>query len=215
MTNLFHALDLLRARARAQITAFGRTQDQIRSDNTLSAYGKSDQLARAYVEVRRDVDALKRQEDDAIVAREVELKRRLFGWDGVAEDADVLSARRESSKLADALDDPRDALIAYETAKLRHDEMHVRAIFARALLAGWSPIVDDYLAQHPARTAEAQELASIVYLLSPEGQFMVSSQYFLSKPTELSSVDLTEYERELTAERGNVVTAFAAQLRAV
>lgn len=214
MANLPQKLDQLRHRAHARVTAFGGTLDSIRADRTLTDYGQAEKIARAYVEARRDVNTLSDQEAQAVQNRKTELERTLFGWEPTM-DVNIIRARRESTELADALDHPSEALTAYEKAKLRSDDMHVRAIFARALSVGWSGIVDDYLITHPARTADAQELASILHLLSPEGQFMASSNYHLSKPNELASVDLTEYERELTAGLNDMHARFTRQLHAV
>lgn len=214
MTPLAQQLDQLRQRARARASAFDAHRDAIRADQTLTDYGKSNKIARAYVEARLDVRALRDQEDQAVQARKAELERSLFGWERTM-DVNVIRARRESNELADALDNPREAMTAFETAKLRSDDMHVRAIFARALSAGWSGIVNDYLTMHPARKADAQELANILYLLTPEGQFIAISHYHLSKPNELSSVDLTEYEWELTAERNDLHARFTRQLHTI
>lgn len=212
MTDLDMQLDQNRRRAHTRIGAHRGTLDRIRSDRTLTDYGKADRIAREYVEARRDVTALRREADRALHARKALLERSLFGWGVPAEDAPTLTARRESNKMAEDLENPGDALVAYETAKRRSDDLHVHAIVARALEAGWQQITNDYFAERPNRAAEAQELATILNLLHPSQQFLEAANYSLPKPNELASVDLGEYERELTSELNDVQAAFARQL---
>lgn len=222
-----------RMRAVSRVETFGRTLDGIRADRMLSEAGQRHSIARAYVLARRDVDGLRAHESQLVDLRKRELERVLFGWEHTLDPA-VLRARRESNELADQLDDPRDALAAYETAKTRSDDLHARAIFARALERGWAAIVSDYITEHPGRGNDADELAAIHELLSPMGQLSIGSIYYLVRPRELGMVDLGVYERELSqgstrASRSNSTStsdaltpeeraareAFARQLRTV
>lgn len=211
---LNHRLDQNRRSAHARIEWFDRSVDGIRADSFLSSEGKQDRIAHEYLVARRDVEALRANEVQMVHVRKTELERALFGWHGT-EDPALLNARRASNEMADSLADPHDALVAYNTAKTRNDELHVHAIFARALDSGWQAIVADYLSEHPGREAEVQELAAIHQLLDDSNQFLVSMNYQLMKPNELSSVSLGEYERELTEAESDVQAGFSRQLRRV
>ncbi|GAA1838559.1 hypothetical protein [Agromyces salentinus] len=211
---LEHTISQLRAQASQRIVTFAQTLDSVRTDRMLSDDGKRDRIAREYVATRIHIDKLRTREADALLSRRVELERLLFGWEPT-DDAAVLSARRESNELADALDDPRDALLAYQRAKRRSDEMHVHAIFARALELGWSSIIDDYLVEHPERAAGSTELAAILRANDDVELLTAVMHYAMSQPSELSHVDLAPYEHEARAGAADVEAAFARQLSAV
>ncbi|MGW9184828.1 hypothetical protein [Agromyces sp. NPDC055661] len=194
MQNLNEQIEQARHQARVLIDGFGPILDGIRNDRTLSDEGKNDRIATEYVARLAAVESWQARESDAVLARRTELERKLLGWEPTTDVA-TIRARRESTELADALDDPRDALTAYEEAKLRSDALHVQAIFARALRAGWLAIVNDYVSEHPIALAAAQELDQIRQLLDPNAQVIVASVYYLPKPRELASVYLDEYRR--------------------
>lgn len=201
-------INLARTQAQHRAEMFYRERDNIRTDNTLSEHGKLDRLARAYVDAHLDMDTYQSHETTTAQARKRELERVLFGWEPT-NDPSVLRSRRESNELADALRDPSEALDEYNAAKTRNDELHVRAIFARALASGWQRIISDYLSEHPERDADASELAAIQDLLSDAGKLNVSMTYYLAKPNELASVLLSQYEGELRATRSRTFAASA------
>lgn len=212
--NIYETVSRFRQNALNRRDEFGRRLNSIRADRMLSQAGKVELTAREHVDARADIRRDERGEETALRTRRAELERALFGWD--ENDAPVvLTARRDSSAFADAIDDPGDALAAYEKSKVRSDAMHMHALFARALESGWSAIVDDYLSEHPDRAVDAQELAAIRQQLDDHGRFMASMHYSFPKPSELAHVSLDEYERTAVAGRTDVLAAFARQLRTV
>lgn len=155
-------IDDLRAQAERIQTRWARTSETWTNDNTLSDIGKRAKLDDEHAQVSGKLSELRKKETELIAAKKQSLERRLFGLSTVASsDPTQIVIYRDAQDRAARLTDHDDAAEAFAAAQRSDDQTLAAAILARALEAGWTRIVDQYIKHNPTTSEDLADLAKI------------------------------------------------------
>ncbi|MEE1819332.1 hypothetical protein PUR59_30500 [Streptomyces sp. SP18ES09] len=135
---------------------------RINGQKDLTPHAKRVMLARAYVEARDGIDALREKETKDIQRERQQLERRLFGTTGFNPDPQLLIAKRDADDRAAKYETPAEARRALQRAERDGDSLLAKAIASRAAdWSGdpqWGALVREYVAERPA---EAETLKAM------------------------------------------------------
>lgn len=193
-TTLNATIDRLREEVLEEQNAHRASGDAIRADRTLSAEGKQQQIAAAYLKHKARLDAMLEQEKTAIANERQTLERGIFGT--VTNDPTTLIAYRDAQDRAQQLgqDDLDRATDMLKSAVLSSDATLAAAVLSRALAFSafgggpWQQVVDDYAAQYPTKGAALHELQAIEHYVAQQERDPFSGWYgfyYLATPTEI------------------------------
>lgn len=162
---------------------------QINGLKNPSARAKQTMIARAYLEARNALDALKEQEIAQIGRQRTQLDRKLFGTNGFSPDPNAVIARRDANDRAAKLETPRDAEHALHRAEREGDRIMAKAIAARAAdYAGdpvWAQVLNTYVADKPDEAATLQALVDLPDTSDGVWQLTKAMEYGIATPSEL------------------------------
>lgn len=129
--------------------------NQIEGDDTLSAVGKSQAMAKAYVTAERQMRAFRDERQEQVTGERERLERAAYR---VAE-ADMLNFR-DASDRAEQLENVEVALARLQRAALAGDTIMMRAIGQHAYRRQWTPVFRAYTEADPAGGKTLSELAA-------------------------------------------------------
>ncbi|MFI1449074.1 hypothetical protein [Streptomyces virginiae] len=165
------------------------TVQRIRGLKNPTARAKQTMIARAYLEARAGLDALKEQEVARIGRERQQLDRKLFGTNGFSPDPNAVIARRDANDRAAKLETPREAAHALHQAEREGDRIMAKAIAARAAdYSGdpnWAQILNTYVADKPEEAATLQALVDLPDTNDGVWQFTKAVEYGIATPSEL------------------------------
>lgn len=162
LAQLESQIDDLRAEAERLQKRWARTSDSWTNDNTLSDIGKRAKLDSEHAQVSARLRDLRKKETELIAAKKQSLEKRLFGLSTVtSSDPSQIVLYRDAQDRAARLTDSDEAAEAFAAARRSDDKTLAAAILARALDAGWSSIVAEYVKQHPTASEDLDDLAKI------------------------------------------------------
>jgi hypothetical protein len=166
--------------------------ERTRNDRTLSAVGKQQQIARKYLEYKREVAAIQAQQETNDQNRLKTLRRELFGMPGTT-DGHAAIAYRDAIDRATRLEKEEDALSMLSLAEMSGDSTLAKAIAARGFQRGWNDLVNTYADQFPTSQTKFQELADLESAGNPSSQgtaqlINTAMIYTIDKPNELSGL---------------------------
>jgi hypothetical protein len=171
--------------------AYNQALTQVRGDASLSELGKTQTIARAWMNTRAEIQRLAQLDIDTAIARFDTLEAEVFGASTVTG-ADAVSFR-DATDRATKLVSSDAAAQALGTATLSGDRVLAQAVVLRAWQMGWQDVVDQYALSHPAVTDQLAELGSLRRHLdsrvSHAGSIIGTS---LIKPTELADMQLDQ-----------------------
>ncbi|MFI8279760.1 hypothetical protein ACIGBH_33650 [Streptomyces sp. NPDC085929] len=166
-----------------------RTVARIRGLKNPSARAKQTMIARAYLEARGALEALKEQEIASIGRQRQQLDRKLFGTNGFSPDPNAVIARRDANDRAAKLESPREAEQALHRAEREGDRIMAKAIAARAAdFAGdpaWLYVLNTYVEGKPEETATLQALVDLPDTDDGVWQLTKAMEYGIATPSEL------------------------------
>ncbi|MFI5671312.1 hypothetical protein [Streptomyces sp. NPDC051704] len=166
-----------------------RKVEHIRGQKNLTARAKQTMVARAFIEARAALDALKEQEVARIERQRTELDRKLFGTNGFSPDPNTVIARRDANDRAAKLDTPRDAEHAMRRAEREGDRIMAKAIAARAAdYSGdpsWAQLLNQYVEGKPEETATLQAMVDLPDTSDGMWQLAKAMEYGIATPSEI------------------------------
>lgn len=155
-------IDDLRKQANNIQSRWAHTSDQLDRDATLSDAGRQAKRDAEHDRIRAKLSDLRRQETELIAAKKQSIEKRLFGLSTVASsDPGQVLLYRDSQDRAARLTESNEAANAFAAALRADDNILAAAILARALEAGWTSIVSEYVKQHPDAREDLNDLAKI------------------------------------------------------
>jgi hypothetical protein len=178
-----------------QVRANQRTRiEAIRANRNLSPEGKRAQIARLYLDSKREVAKLEQQEAGNRKARINDIRKQVFGLTGSQSAQDVISYRDAQDRVA-ALGphDEEKALALYDRAELSGDTILASALVNRALEAGWVNLANTYIEANPYKGGMVEELWDLQQTAnggSVQDQIVNSTVFHLQKPYELDHVHM-------------------------
>jgi hypothetical protein len=163
LAQLESQIDDLRKQAANIQSRWARTTDLLDADNTLSEIGKRDKLDSEHAQVNARLRDLRKKETELIAAKKQSLEKALFGLSSVASsDPAQILLYRDSRDRAAQLTQSDDAAEVFAAAVRADDRTLAAAILARALDAGWSGIVAEYVKQNPSAGDDLDDLATLL-----------------------------------------------------
>jgi hypothetical protein len=142
------------------LTAYQRQLERIESNRTYNDHAKRVMAAKAYTAAQDALEALRRQEVQAVDGRREALHRKMFGREDAA-DAQTVIARRDANDRAAQIDNPRFAAEQLQTALRQGDTTMAQAIAQRAADWGWSDVLDTYADNRPGFREAAEEFNAL------------------------------------------------------
>lgn len=169
-----------------------QTIEDIRNNRSYSDSGRRAELAKATLQAKKEVAALKA---DFIAEREAtrkSLQKRLFGILGEPTHTELI-VMRDSQERADAITDEDTAMRKLRRADLSGDSYMAKAVAERAAERGWNEVVNAYAETAPPSTRAAlDQLAAI-----PSGRrtgLADSAVFTIHAPKEIGAVANSELE---------------------
>lgn len=181
---------------------------QIREARDLSDEGRRRQLAAAYASTRKQLDSLRKQEQERVAKRAGELEWQVFGpvrtASGTASDA--ISVRDAQDRAA-RISKPAEARELLRRAEQNNDEVLARAIAQTALDRGrqaaikqevdaWDETLGAFYDARPHLSGVLQEQSELERLARPE----LIGPYSITRPTEVPSSALNSLDVPDTSE---------------
>jgi len=176
---------------------------RINSRKDLAHHARQTLLARAYVEARDALNALREEETARIDADRRKLERKLFGAGGLIPDPAAAVSRRDANDRAAELETPAAAQAALRRAERDGDATLAKAIAARAadLSAdpAWAGIVHAYVAERPEDAETLKAMQALPDTSDGLWKLQQAMQYGLAAPEGLG--DVSGYQADALAAR--------------
>jgi hypothetical protein len=162
LAQLESQIDDLRAQAASIQKRSARANDSLANDNTLSEIGRQAKRDAERDRMRDQLRGLRKRETELIDAKKQILEKRLFGLSSVtsSDPAQVL-LYRDSQDRAARLTQAEEATQVLAAALRSDDKILAAAVLGRALDAGWTSIVNDYVRQNPSAGDDIADLATL------------------------------------------------------
>lgn len=169
------------------LAEYERKLSHIRDRRDLNGQARTIAIARAYQDAQAKM-AQAQQDATAQYQRDrTRLERQLFGSSTDLTGSDAIN-QRAAREMAAKLDDPNEALLAYQRAKRDGDTAYQRAIASHAadlasipfIGGAWQGVVDQYTQDEPGRADAYKELTSL-----RQPGMGTDFTYVLPEPTEL------------------------------
>lgn len=155
-------IDDLRDQAERIQSRWASTSDSWTNDNTLSDIGKRAKLDSEHVQVSAKLSDLRKQEKELIDAKRQSLERSLFGLTTVTStDPNQVILYRDAQDRSRRLTNSDEATELLASAIRSDDRSLAAAVLARALDAGWSSIVAEYIKQNPSAREQLDDLTKL------------------------------------------------------
>ena len=162
LAQLESQIDDLRKQAANIQSRWARTTDRLDADNTLSDSGKRAKLDSEHSLVSAKLSDLRKREKELIADKRQSLERSLFGLTTVTStDPNQVILYRDVQDRAARLTQADEAGEVFAAAIRSDDKTLAAAILGRALEAGWSSIVAEYIKQNPSAKEQLDDLAKI------------------------------------------------------
>jgi hypothetical protein len=185
LDDLSRQIDAGRAKAAALNMTFVQTSEDIRSNRGLSPAAIRQRIAKAYVETRSSIEAVRGAEAKLISEKALSLQRQLFGT--YETDPSSIIAFRDAQDRAERLESPQAAKAVLHRALMTDDRTLASAILSRAVNDRWHVVVDQYNSAHPEQVEKLSDLQSIIQLQSsPQANVMAGLQWLTPKPKEFA-----------------------------
>lgn len=162
LTQFESQIDDLRAQAASIQKRSARTNDSIAADRALSDVGRQAKRDAERDRVRDQLRDLRKKETELIEAKKQTLEKRLFGLTSITstDPAQVLLYRDAQDRAA-RLTQSDDTAQVFQAALRSDDKILAAAVLGRALDAGWTSIIDEYVAQNPSAGEDLKDLAKL------------------------------------------------------
>lgn len=155
-------IDDLRAQAANIQKRWARTSDSLTNDDSLSDAGKREKRNDEHARVSAKLSALRKQEKELIATKKQSLEKRLFGLSSVtSSDPGQIIAYRDAQDRASRLTAAAEAEEVFAAAIRSDDKTLAAAVLGRALDAGWTGIVAEYVKQNSAAGDDLNDLAEL------------------------------------------------------
>jgi hypothetical protein len=175
-----------------------------RENQRLSAEARQAEIAAAFVQAKRQADALLAKQREQVEAERKRLTRKLVGSDGKqASSADAVS-RRDAADRAAAIEGNADE--ALRLLRVAHDtgDVHLAQAVTRHALtqaAGlhrggggpWVKVVEEYARENPNAADTMRELQALP--TSGEAGFRMAARYVVPMPSELGRLGQAQIDR--------------------
>lgn len=162
LAQLESQIDDLRAQAASIQKRSARTSDSLANDKSLSDIGRRTKLDIERDRMRDQLRVLRKKETELIAAKRQSLERRLFGLSSVtSSDPGQVLLYRDSQDRAARLTHSDEAALVLAAALRSDDKTLAAAVLGRALDAGWTSIVNEYLKDNPSAGEDLNDLAKL------------------------------------------------------
>jgi hypothetical protein len=162
LAQLESQIDDLRAQAASIQKRSARTSDSLANDKTLSDIGRRTKLDTERDRMRDQLRELRKKETELIAAKRQSLERRLFGLSSVtSSDPGQVLLYRDSQDRAARLTHSDEAALVLAAALRSDDKTLAAAVLGRALDAGWTSIINEYLKENPSAGEDLNDLAKL------------------------------------------------------
>ncbi|RAU98774.1 hypothetical protein DQP58_04795 [Mycobacterium colombiense] len=162
LAQLESQIDDLRKQAANIQSRWARTADLLDADNTLTDTGKRAKLDSEHAQVSAKLSDLRKKEKELITGKRQSLEKSLFGLSSLtSSDPGQVIAYRDAQDRAARLTQADEAGEVFAAAIRSDDKTLAAAILGRALDAGWSGIVAEYIKQNPSAKEQLDDLAKI------------------------------------------------------
>jgi hypothetical protein len=162
LAQLESQIEDLRAQAAAIQKRSARTRDSLANDKTLSDLGRQAKLDSERDRMRDQLSDLRKKETELIDAKKQTLEKRLFGLSSVtSSDPGQVLLYRDSQDRAARLTRSDEAAQVFAAALRSDDKTLAAAVLGRALDAGWTGIINEYVKENPSAGEDLNDLAKL------------------------------------------------------
>lgn len=163
LAQLESQIDGLRAQAASIQKRWARTSDNLAKDANLSDVGRQAKRDAERDRMRDQLRELRKKEAEIVDAKKQALEKRLFGLSSVtSSDPGQVLLYRDSQDRAARLTQSDEAAKVFAAALRSDDKILAAAVLARALDAGWTSIVNEYVKQNPSAGEDLKDLAKLL-----------------------------------------------------
>ncbi|BBZ25418.1 hypothetical protein [Mycolicibacter hiberniae] len=152
----------LRAQAASIQKRSARASDSLATDASLSDVGRQAKRDAERDRTRDQLRDLRKKETELIDAMKQKLEKRLFGLSSVtSSDPGQVLLYRDSQDRAARLTQSDEAAKAFAAALRSDDKILAAAVLGRALDAGWTSIVNEYVKHNPSAGEDLNDFAQL------------------------------------------------------